>query len=73
VTQITGEEIGSMLAALAIYRIGLTDLEFREDEADARDTRDKTLIFVSEVLGPKIVSRVDQIEAELRARSERGY
>lgn len=65
---ITGEELGAMLAALAIYRIGLTDLQFRSDETEDEEIRDKTLVFVSEVLGPKIVARVDQIEAELRSR-----
>lgn len=65
-----GDDIGRMLASLAIYRIGLTDLNFRPDESEDEKVRDATLVFVSEVLGPKIVGRVDQIEAELRARAE---
>lgn len=69
-TQFSAEDVGSMLAALAIYHIGMTDLVFRPDEKESEVLRNKTLEFISEVLGPRIIARVDQIEAELRQRAE---
>lgn len=64
---ITQQDVSRMLASLAIYRIGLVDLQFNADESDDEALRDKTLLFVSNALGPKIVGMVDQVEAELRS------